>query len=419
MSETQATTVSTSSIFLTRVSLKNFRVSRDVSASIGRLVCLFGPNGCGKSTFLNALSFVSNFVGRGSIDAYALAGGSWSLFTQQPDEAAETSIEVSTENFEYRISLSQAMAQRGNSPNELASFRDEKTAKTTLFSRTLSTIEYVADLNTDNETFSTVQLLDPEASAWQPFLIQHTQNTNPPPLAVDLYVFRHFLQDVFLLKSRSIDLKKLGQHTQASQGLALRGDGLGLWNCWRNMRDSRASYSAYAKVKSWLQRAFPDFNDFEIVQTGPNSLSANIVEHSLPEPYPAASAPDGLLQFALVVCALYAPGNYPSLLLLDEPDLSLHPWAQFVLSEAIQDATQNWQRQVIVATHSPTLLNAFPVESLFLTESVNGESRIRCLADVDDARSLLESYGAGHLYMSQLIGEQSAGSMAEVIDADE
>ncbi len=121
----------------------------------------------------------------------------------------------------------------------------------------------------------------------------------------------------------------------------------------------------------------------------------------------------------LVLTALFGEGEGEFTILLDEPDLSLHPWALFVLAEAIEDATKNWNRQVLLATHSPVLLSQFPEDSLYLMMPKDGATTIRKLSEIEESKDLLAQYAAGTLYMSQLIGEQSPEPMAHVVEVSE
>jgi predicted ATPase len=121
---------------------------------------------------------------------------------------------------------------------------------------------------------------------------------------------------------------------------------------------------------------------------------------------------DGHMQMLLLLTALFAEGReQPSIMLLDEPELSLHPWALAVLGKAIQAAALEHQKQVIVATHSPVLMSQFEPADCIAVEAVEGRTRLSRVSEIEDIGDLLEQYATGSLYMSETIAPQS--TMAE------
>ena len=56
-----------------------------------------------------------------------------------------------------------------------------------------------------------------------------------------------------------------------------------------------------------------------------------------------------------------------SLIIFDEPETSLHPYAISVFAEAVKLATKEWNKQVFIATHSPVLISQFDPEDLLAT----------------------------------------------------
>jgi hypothetical protein len=94
-------------------------------------------------------------------------------------------------------------------------------------------------------------------------------------------------------------------------------------------------------------------------------------------------------------------------MLIDEPETSLHPWALAVLAKAIKQATEEWGRQVILATHSPVLMSQFEPDQTLGVESQEGRTRITRLSDVAEIQDLLQEYASGSLYMSETVAPQS------------
>ena len=94
-------------------------------------------------------------------------------------------------------------------------------------------------------------------------------------------------------------------------------------------------------------------------------------------------------------------------MLIDEPETSLHPWAIAVLAKAIKQATEEWGKQVILATHSPVLISQFDPDQILTVEQEDGRTRITRLSEVEEIKDLLQEYAPGSLYMSEMVGAQS------------
>ena len=103
---------------------------------------------------------------------------------------------------------------------------------------------------------------------------------------------------------------------------------------------------------------------------------------------------DGSIRFICLAAALLQP-NLPSTLIMDEPELGLHPEAIGILAELIEDAAK--RTQVIVATQSPLLLDGFSLDDIVVVNRKNGESSFERL-EYRDFNILLEEYSLGELW---------------------
>jgi len=95
-----------------------------------------------------------------------------------------------------------------------------------------------------------------------------------------------------------------------------------------------------------------------------------------------------------------------SILLLDEPDLSLHPWALAVFAKAVKEAAENWDKQFLIATHSPVLLSQFDVHDCFALSKDEHGTHVTCVSTMDNMAAILQEYALGSLYMAEAIAPQ-------------
>ncbi|MCS6872543.1 MAG: AAA family ATPase [Anaerolineae bacterium] len=112
------------------------------------------------------------------------------------------------------------------------------------------------------------------------------------------------------------------------------------------------------------------------------------------------SLSDGTLRFISLAALLLQP-EPPSLILIDEPELSLHPAALEVLAGMLHSTAT--RAQLIVATQSVGLVNQCAPEDVLVVEQAEGESRFVRL-EIDRLTVWLDEYGVGDLWQKNLVG---------------
>ena len=111
---------------------------------------------------------------------------------------------------------------------------------------------------------------------------------------------------------------------------------------------------------------------------------------------------DGTIRFACLATLLLQPTHMqPSTILIDEPELGLHPAAITALGALLKRASE--ARQVIVSTQSVDLLNEVPPDDVVVAERNDGASVFRRL-DLDQIAEWLDDYSLGELWMMNTFG---------------
>ena len=224
--------------------------------------------------------------------------------------------------------------------------------------------------------------------------------------AVELDRILHF---VHFYHSRSLNLYGLKEHgSNTGYETWVRGRGDNLWSVLRNLEGRRQLDDRYATIMEYMGEAFPTFGGLVIEPTGPSTLYASFLEKHRRKPILASGASDGHLQLLILLTLLFSEGrDRYSMILIDEPETSLHPWAIAVLAKAIEQATGEWGKQVILATHSPVLMSQFESDQSFAVESKEGRTQVTRLSRIEGIQDLLEQYASGSLYMSETLAGQS------------
>lgn len=179
---------------------------------------------------------------------------------------------------------------------------------------------------------------------------------------------------------------------------------------WRQPRcvpgQSPDTYPAhYRRIVQTIRLILPLFAEFELNQDfGKILLRWREIgsDHILS----AAQASDGLLRTMALVALLQQPEeNLPHVLILDEPELGLHPYAIEVLAALIQAASKHVQ--VIIATQSASLIDRFEPVDIVVVDRHHGETTLRRLneADLDD---WLKEYTLSELWEKNVLGGRPA-----------
>ena len=112
---------------------------------------------------------------------------------------------------------------------------------------------------------------------------------------------------------------------------------------------------------------------------------------------------DGSLRFfALVTLLNLPPQMLPDVLLLDEPELGLHPAAVELIGQMILDVGR--ERQVIVATQSPALVDVFDLNQVIVMDLEDGQTKSRKLDSAEYQQWLADDYTPGELWNMNLLG---------------
>lgn len=158
----------------------------------------------------------------------------------------------------------------------------------------------------------------------------------------------------------------------------------------------------YRHVVEHVRLVAPFFEDFilEPSRNNPNKIKLEWKQKGSDAYFDGFSLSDGTLRFMALAVLLLQP-SLPSLILLDEPELGLHPFAITLLAEMIEAAAK--RSQVVLATQSVTLLNQFSPEAIVIAEHDGMRTQFRRLAE-QDLSHWLDDYSVGDLWEKNVIG---------------
>ncbi|MBX3747695.1 MAG: AAA family ATPase [Verrucomicrobiae bacterium] len=170
-----------------------------------------------------------------------------------------------------------------------------------------------------------------------------------------------------------------------------------------HLRENHAA--TYRRIRDVIQGVAPYIEDFllEPRRRGDGDfVKLEWNQRGVPSfPFQPYHLSDGTLRFICLATAVLQP-KPPPVLILDEPELGLHPYALDLLVDLLRDASRRGV-QVIVSTQSPAFLNRCDPEDIVTVDREGGASVFRRLEE-EPLAAWLEDYTLGELWQKNVIG---------------
>jgi len=166
---------------------------------------------------------------------------------------------------------------------------------------------------------------------------------------------------------------------------------------------------AYQQIVAAIQSVAPFFHDFYLEPSGEKGDESIILRwtHTKHDaPFSANLLSDGTARFICLATLFLQPASLrPATIILDEPELGLHPAALDVLADIIHATAK--ETQVICSTQSVAFANLFAPEDFIVVDAKDGVSSFRRLKK-ESLNDWLEDYGMGDIWSKNLVGGRPA-----------
>jgi len=147
----------------------------------------------------------------------------------------------------------------------------------------------------------------------------------------------------------------------------------------------------------------PFFKDFVLKpEINPNYIQLRWQDRNSDYEFRAHQLSDGTLRTMVLITLLLQPEtDLPVLIVLDEPEIGLHPYAIHIIASLIQSVSA--QTQIILATQSCTFLDYFEPEQVIVVGQEQGLSSFKRL-DSASLSEWLEEYTLSELWEKNVTG---------------
>jgi predicted ATPase len=397
---------------LKQLQIKGFKTIRDQTIDLGKMNVLIGANGAGKSNFVSFFKMLNSMV-RGNLQLHiGQVGGANNLlfygYTNTSQIKSRLIFENNSGTNGYYMELIYAANDTlifGHEWNDFAKkgMRPRVIKTLNIFSRNIE-----EDLRTNHKNGNPDNISTYNA-----------KNIN------NMNVFTNFgnkessLTDISLNQThkniRSIisqcryfqfhdtsETAKIKQNCYIEDNQQLRSDGGNLSAFLYMLKETRHPY--YKRIILTIRQMLPFFDDFVLERSRLNekNIMLNWKEKDSDLLFGPHQLSDGSLRMMALVTLLFQPEEFlPEVILIDEPELGLHPYALDTIASLIRHASEYCQ--VIIATQSADLMDYFEPDEIIITERPDKETVFKRL-DAEKIKEWREEYTMSELWKKNVLG---------------
>ena len=355
-----------------KLTIKGFKSLQNVELELGKLNVLIGPNGAGKSNLISYFEMLQEMVGSRLRIWTGRQGGANRVMTFGAKNTRVITTEIRFGSDSYAFTLKHSSEDRFVFTEEFLVYGIEERD---MYSLGHGHDEAVLRLHT-RPNVTNPRVADFAYDAFSKYRFYHFHDTGDKAL---LKQTQSLFDDTYLRPD--------------AQNLA----------AYLHML-SEIHEETYSEIVRIVQLAVPFFDDFVLVprEIRPDEHTIQLLwnHRGSDIPFGASQLSDGSLRFICLVTALMQP-DPPSTIIIDEPELGLHPYALTLLGSLLDSASEDMQ--VIVATQSPQLLDEFSVDDLIVVELSNGVSDFKRLKE-SEFDVWLKDYSVGELWDKNVLG---------------
>ena len=379
---------------LDNIKIKGFRSLKDVSIPLRNLNVIIGPNGSGKTAFLDIFLLLceaarghlqDGIFARGGLEAILCKKGCGYLEIEISYSRSQEIIEV-----DYYIKLSQrirtaeiireVLAERvsPNRPNPFVHINSNE-----------GDVQYFSKLQADKEKPAKGYIYEETALSQIPQIAMYYEPNE----------FRLALSQTAFYSGLDVSPRAPLRLPQELRPVKLPGpNGEYLFSTLYNL--SQENEPTYKVIIDSLKAAFPGFDHltFPLVGAGQTTLAWH--DSNFKEPFYPSQLSEGSLRFLWLATILLSP-DLPPITLIDEPEVSMHPELIHHLASLLQDASM--RTQLIVATHSDRLIRWLKPENVLVADKEDGVTTLTW-ADTMDLEKWLKEYTLDQLWLMGEMG---------------
>lgn len=355
---------------LKRLIVRGYKSIRDANLEFGDVTVLIGANGAGKSNLVSAFRLLNEIIEEQCQKFVTLSGGANSLLYLGAKTTDKLMLCADWGSNSYVVWLKPTANDALFFDFEQVSYHNEVYESPTYFPLATGGLETGLLIEVEKNPDKVASYVLTEMKQWKVYHFHDTSDTAPMKM-------RGAINDNLYFRSDASNLAAFLYSLQETAAVN-----------YKAICDTIRLVAPF--FKSFLLRPYLDTD----------SIQLEWFEHSNDFPFKAYHLSDGTLRFICLATLLLQP-NLPKVIVMDEPELGLHPYAIAVLASLIKSASERCQ--IILSTQSVELLNEFAPEEVLVVEKKGSESTFK-RQSTEELSQWLESYTLGELWQKNVLG---------------
>ena len=364
---------------ITKVSLTGFKSFKDkTDIALSNLNVIIGANGTGKSNLLSFFQLLGNALTRNLQGHILRYGGEHFLHNgRKKTERIKCAIEIATNNATDRYEIDLAFQAPGRLFISREYIEYRKSGKDKPFTCEIKNNGYELGLldfgeklgNSNNALRGTANAIKTMLQKIRAFQFHDTTDT---------------------ARIRGGILRADCQY--------LKNDGGNLAAVLNMLKTTPEYLPFYNRIVRYVQKILPYFADFAIDGFPEKQDTVYLFWKKQGSDYILTpnQLSDGTIRFIALATLLLAPRKIqPDVIVIDEPELGLHPLAIRILANMIKQAAENLQ--ILVATQSPLFLDFFNANDILVFEAPDETTRVKRLSQ-NELLSWVQEYTLSELW---------------------
>lgn len=356
---------------ISRVSIEGYKSIRNQTINLNDLNIIIGSNGIGKSNFISFFEFAKDIYNNRLQRSVIENDGAGKLLYMGVKTTKELSfgLDFQEENIRHQYSVSLSLAQ-----------------DTLIINKATNTCYREGKLDYQFEERDSKELNPDEWDLPKSYL-------GPLTSSLEVYHFQDTSVSSLMKQKQSIDDDR-----------KLRTDGSNIASFLYRLQ--MASPKHFMRIESTIRSIAPFFQRFSLI---PNRQNENLISLEW-EPtssgkdvvFNAYQMSDGTLRFICLATLLMQP-EPPSVIIIDEPEIGLHPQAINKLAAIIKRASK--QSQIIISTQSNYFIDHFEPEDILVAERYDNATEMHRLS-AEQLKDWRKEYSLGELWEMNVFGGQ-------------
>lgn len=354
---------------LSQINISGFKSIKHCEIKFRKVNVLIGSNGAGKSNFISAFTLLQNILSQ-NLQIFVAQSGMNSLFYNGRKITEEISFEVYFGKNSYGFVLIPTDDNRLIFKKEYFGYHGQRE-------------------NESNVSRGTTE------SQWQKGAHNNIDDYVIPILEKQNWRVYHFHDT-----GRNAKVKQ--EHNISNNKILMNDAGNLAAFLYRLKNNYEKSYE---EIVCTIQLIAPYLADFvlEPQEGNEEQIILKWKQKGCEDIFNASQLSDGTLRFICLAVLLLQPHELqPATIIIDEPELGLHPYAITIFAEMVRQLSD--EKQIIISTQSVEMLNEFDVEDVIVVDRGENGSEFKRLKEDELEVWLEEDYALGDLWKKNILG---------------